>query len=155
MNLLLTILLGLSLSMPTFAEDNLNSANNESIATADSKAIDITINDDNAKDDVGALVQTYYYNFGRTLLFTTKSVSFTLRNRRLTPLWIGNISIYGNGFAQRENCPEFLFFGQSCTVRIFFRPNHIGNFNGLLYINFRNSEDIQIFLYGRGVFNIF
>lgn len=150
----LLILLGLSLSTPAFSEDNINPSNNDALTISDSNTYEITFTDKSDKD-AEALAINYFYNFGRTRVFTTKSINVTLRNRRVIPIVINNIGIRGNGFFERENCPQFLFFGQGCTVRVFFRPNHIGNFNGALSINLTGAEDIHVFLSGRGVFGVF
>lgn len=154
MKYLLTIILGLVLSMPTFGEENLNNSD-DTLAKTDSETYEITLNDDKSSDELEALVQTYFYNFGRTRLFRIKSISFDLRNRRFVPIRINNIHIFGNGFFQRENCPEYLFFGQRCTIRIFFRPNYVGFFNGRLIVNLSGAESIRVFLSGRGIFNEF
>lgn len=156
MKFLLSILLGLSLSMPAFSDENLNTnSNDEKLVAKDSDTFEITLDDKNSTKEVEALVKNYFYNFGRTLIFTTKSTRFVLRNRGIVPIYINNIGVRGNGFFETENCPQFLFFGQRCAIRVFFRPNHIGNFNGVLFINLGGSEDIRVFLFGRGVFGTF
>jgi len=106
----------------------------------------------NLNQEVQIQDQDYYYNFGRTPINTSRSVRFYLRNDGRFPIYINDINIQGEGFRQNENCPNFLFQGQRCSVRVVFRPTHIGPHNGRLDFELTAAEDIQIHLRGRGVF---
>ncbi|MGZ3769371.1 MAG: hypothetical protein ACXVCP_12005 [Bdellovibrio sp.] len=152
MKFLLSLLLGISLTVPAFAEENNNTDTNTNEVATDSTVIDFT---GDTNKDVDALVRTYFHNFGRVPVNGTRSASITIRNSRLVPLLINNIYIQGRGFFRFENCPQYLIFGQSCQVRVFFRPFRPGNFFGVLFINLTGQEDIRVNLFGRGVFRRF
>lgn len=160
MKFLLSILFGLSLSIPTFAEEGSDTDNKGKPETLiQENAVDDTVsfevkytnNSNQTDDELNTLVRNFTLFFGPTRIFTTKSFRFFITNYRFVPLWIHNISIFGNGFFRTENCPEFLFFGQRCAVRVFFHPTRLGQHQGQLFVNMTGQEDIRVFLFGRGV----
>lgn len=144
MKILLILLLGFSLSVPTFADESLDNT----AAPQTEETYEITIGD---SDDVEIQVQYLNYNFGPTLVNTTRSARFFLRNNGRFPFLINDIDTDGNRFAHQENCPGFLWPGQRCSIRVFFRPNRVGLFFGRLEINLTGREDIIVNLRGRGV----
>lgn len=148
MKLLMSLLLGLYLSLPVYAQESIEK---EDVTVKNSETLEISFSEDSEKDTVDAM-RTFFYNFGRTRIFTTKSVRFTLRNTQVVPVFIHDFDIRGNAFFFTENCPNVLLFGQRCSVRVFFRPTRIGNFRGLLDIELSGAQDVQIFLRGRGIF---
>lgn len=147
MKLLTSLILGLCLSLPVYAQE---SVENKNVTVNNTESLEITFSEDNEKDTVDEM-RTFFYNFGRTRVFTTKSVRFILRNTRLLPVYIHDFDIRGRAFFFTENCPNILVFGQSCSVRVFFRPTRVGQFRGLLDIELSGAQDVQIYLRGRGV----
>lgn len=142
MKILLILLLGFSLSVPTFADESLD--NTAAPQTEDTYEIIVG-------DDLEIQVQYLFYNFGPTLVHTTKVARFFLRNNGFFPFLINDIDTDGHRFAHQENCPGLLWPGQRCSIRVFFRPNSIGLFFGRLEIDLTGREDIIVNLRGRGV----
>ncbi|WP_413568520.1 hypothetical protein ACLWBD_13420 [Bdellovibrio sp. HCB117] len=141
MKYLIPFLLSMALSTPAFAQDVNDKTSNE-------ETFEIVLGE---QGDVEAQTRHFYYNFGRTYLNQTKSARFYIRNTGGLPIYFNDFDISGNGFWYNENCPRLLFSGQRCSVRVYFRPNYIGNFNGRLDIEMTGAEDIRIHLRGRGI----
>ncbi len=135
---LVTLFVGLSLfSAPALAQDP---------AAGNEDTYEIAFG-----EEVQAQTKHFYYDFGRTLINTTKSVRFYLRNQGRFPIYINDIDTDGNGFWDNENCPSLLWPGQRCSIRVFFRPQYLGTFLGQTDISLTGSEDIRVHLRGRGV----
>ncbi len=110
--------------------------------------------DDNVivlNDDLRTQDREYFYNFGRVRVNRTASTVFYLRNQGRTPIYINDIDANGSGFKRNDNCSNFLFSGQSCRIRVSFRPTHPGRYEGELEVELTGAEDIRVELRGRGV----
>ncbi|MFV8249051.1 hypothetical protein [Bdellovibrio bacteriovorus] len=108
----------------------------------------------NVTDDTTTLDRDYFYNFGRTRLFQDKRATFYLRNNSGLPMYINDFDMNGDyAFDYSENCPQILFRGQQCRIRVFFEPRSLGVHRADLEIELTPQEDIVLHLRGRGVLN--
>ncbi len=143
MKFLLSFLIGLSLSAPALAD---NSAE-DSHVLAPEEVFEISIGE---SDQTGVL-RSYSHDFGSARVGRTKTAHFYVRNEGRVPIFISNIDTIGDAYSHRESCPGVLLAGRRCSIRVAFRPNHIGSTNGRLEIGLRPVEDIRVYLHGRGV----
>lgn len=103
-------------------------------------------------DDMTTQDQDYYLNFGGVRIFREARVSVYLRNNTRIPMYIRDFDMDGDAaFDSRENCPQILFSGQQCRLRIFFQPQRLGLHRADLEIELTPQEDVVIHLRGRGV----
>ncbi|XGC80113.1 choice-of-anchor D domain-containing protein [Bdellovibrio bacteriovorus] len=147
MKYFLFALLTLSLSAPTLG----NELPNEEMAPSTLSANQTIEVNGIEEDDVSAQTRYLFYNFGRVRLYDSESQRFYIRNTGRLPVYINDIDISGSGFWANENCPSLLWPGFRCSIRVTFRPNHIGIHNGRLNIWLTGAEDVVIYLRGRGV----
>ncbi|MEK2646401.1 choice-of-anchor D domain-containing protein [Bdellovibrio sp. BCCA] len=140
MKLLFLLLLSIFFAVPSNADET-------SAPSLSEEVCGIVIGD----EDMQIQTQYLFYNFGRTLVNTTKSVRFYLRNNGRFPFYINSINTNGDRFRDEENCPGVLWPGQRCTIRVLFRPNQVGLFTGSLEVDLIGREDTIVNLRGRGV----
>lgn len=139
MKFLLNGLLAVFLAVPVAAHEE---------AVPEEEVFEVVLNDDLTIQD-----QDYYLNFGAVRIFREARVSVYLRNNTRIPMYIQDFDMNGDAaFDSRENCPQILFSGQQCRIRIFFQPQRLGWHRGELEIELVPQEDVVIHLRGRGVF---
>lgn len=93
--------------------------------------------------------QNLYYDFGVVDTRFSSYAYFDLTNRGNGELWVDRIAISGIDFSARHTCPQLLYPGQVCTIRVQFAPMFEGLKRGALYID-TNSGLITINLSGWG-----
>ncbi|BEV69658.1 hypothetical protein AB1A81_15210 [Bdellovibrio bacteriovorus] len=140
MKILASVFLGLLLASPVFGyEDDIETDLNEVYVI-------------NVTDEATTLDRDYYYNFGRVGLFEERRATFFLRNNSGLPMYINDFDLSGPpAFDYAENCPQILFRGQQCRIRVFFQPRTVGLKRAELEIELTPQEDIVLNLRGRGV----
>ena len=89
------------------------------------------------------------YNFGSTHAGTTKSLQWGLRAKE-QGLRFKEISMLGESFHHRTNCPEELAPLERCVVEVLFKPATKGLHNGLLFIDM-DAEKFFIEIVGEGL----
>lgn len=142
MKILTSVFLGLLLTCPVFGYEE------EGVAGVDEVYVI------NVSDEATTLDRDYYYNFGRVRLFEERRATFFLRNNSGFPMYINDFDLSGPpAFDYAENCPQILFRGQQCRIRVFFQPRSVGVKRGELQIELTPQEDVVLNLRGRGVFN--
>lgn len=76
----------------------------------------------------------YYYsfNFGPTPVNSIRYTYITLTSTGSGNLYLDDITLWGAGFWGRWNCPRVMPPGAQCSVYVEFRPWYEGNFSGRL-----------------------
>lgn len=94
---------------------------------------------------------TYNYTFPNTPVNSTRYHSFWLNNNTYRPIYISNVSLWGQAFGGNSGCYGWLGPGQRCRTTVTFSPWYQGYFSGRLtfYINYGN---VYLNLYGWGVY---
>jgi hypothetical protein len=86
------------------------------------------------------------WDFGLTVINTTKTKVFTISNAGAGTLTVNNITIAGNYYTLQINpanpLPISLTLGQSATFTVQFAPTAVGNFPGTVTINSNVGETI-------------
>ena len=131
MKLITTALLGLLISLSSFA--------------ADSKNLEITVNENQIE---AAANQYYSYDFGQVFINSSSFANFNIRNTGSGVLAIHGIYIGGATFTAWSNCPAYLNPGQACGARVEFRPWYDGYHRGRLEFRFA-QDSIFVDLFGR------
>ncbi|WP_374000672.1 hypothetical protein [Bdellovibrio bacteriovorus] len=141
MKILKRLFLGLLLASPVLAQEDMSE-------TAYEENHEVVFSDEMQTQD-----RDYFYNFGRVRLFREARANFYLRNNGNIPIYINDFDLTGSSdFSFRDNCPQLLFRGQQCRIRVFFEPRSFGVHRGDLEIELTPQEDIVLHLRGRGVF---
>ncbi|MFV8257494.1 hypothetical protein ACNQKP_06805 [Bdellovibrio bacteriovorus] len=142
MKILTGLFLGLLLASPVLAYEDFSESDINEVYVI------------NVTDDTTTLDRDYYYNFGRVRLFDDKRATFYLRNNSGFPMYINDFDMNGDyAFDYSENCPQILFRGQQCRIRVFFEPRSLGLHRAELEIELTPQEDVVLNLRGRGVLN--
>lgn len=89
------------------------------------------------------------YNFGSAEVGTTKSLQWGLRAKE-HGLRFKEISMLGEAFHHRTNCPEELAPLERCAIEVLFKPANKGLHSGLLFIDM-DSEKFFIEIVGEGI----
>lgn len=89
------------------------------------------------------------YNFGSTPAGTTKSLQWGLRAKE-QGLRFKEISMLGEAFHHRTNCPGELAPLERCVVEVIFKPATKGLHSGLLFIDME-AEKFFIEIVGEGL----
>ncbi|MNL23578.1 hypothetical protein D3C87_1449730 [compost metagenome] len=89
------------------------------------------------------------YNFGSVQVGTTKSLQWGLRAKE-QGLRFKEISMLGEAFHHRTNCPTELAPLERCVVEVLFKPATHGLHSGLLFINME-AEKFIIDIVGEGL----
>jgi hypothetical protein len=124
------------------------SANSESPQASSQGVVEIHRNSGNVVRENKDQYLSYY--FGRVVLNSRPTVTYSLSNDSDSPLAVKRISISGMGFDQVNNCPDVLPARKNCLTRIAFWPHFVGIYTGRLVWEMGDGN-IILNLWGDGV----
>ncbi|WP_457640542.1 S8 family serine peptidase [Persephonella sp.] len=92
------------------------------------------------------------YNFGDTVVGSSKTATFTVRNTGEVPLNISSVSSNSSNFSVSENCiGSQIQKNNTCTIDISFSPSSVNYYIGTVTINYGNNKILNIKVEGNGV----
>lgn len=115
------------------------------IAKPDNKTIHIPAPTQEAQTQA---YRSYYYNFGSWPVGSMAYQDFYFTSYGGTSR-IYSIYTFGTSYSAANNCPQRLYRGNSCTIRVYFRPWYTGYQTGQTTISTANGTT-TIYLSGMG-----
>ncbi len=98
---------------------------------------------------------SHYYNFGRVIVNSMNSVSYTITNTGTTPLQFSTASVWGANYDSYHSCYSGLNPNQSCQFQIRYWPFTVGLHSGQFEARFYGSstipESIRVDMWGEAV----